>query len=157
MRLEVILLKLGELPEEIRAAVQSNGGSHANHTMFWQIMGKGGGQPDAPLKAAIDRDFQSFDKFQTEFSTAAAKLFGSGWVFVTADSDGLLKIVSKPNQDTPLMDGQRALMGIDVWEHAYYLNYQNRRADYIKAWWTVINWQKVGERYGAALDGNLGI
>jgi Fe-Mn family superoxide dismutase len=157
MRLEVMLIKLGELPEEIRAAVRNNGGSHANHTMFWQVMGKGGGQPDAKLKAAFDRDFGGFDKFQAEFNTTATKLFGAGWVFVTADVDGLLKIVSKPNQDTPLMEGQRALMGIDVWEHAYYLNYQNRRADYIKAWWNIVNWQKVSERYGAAMDGDLGI
>jgi Fe-Mn family superoxide dismutase len=157
MRLEVMLFKLGELPEEIRTAVRNNGGSHANHTMFWQIMGKGGGQPDANLKAAFDRDFGGFDKFQATFSSDATKLFGAGWVFVTVDGDGLLKIASKPNQDTPLMEGQRALMGIDVWEHAYYLNYQNRRADYIKAWWNVINWQKVSQRYASALDGDLGI
>jgi Fe-Mn family superoxide dismutase len=125
--------------------------------MFWQVMGKGGGQPDAKLKAAVDRDFGGFEKFQTAFNADATKLFGSGWVFVTVDGDGLLKLVSKPNQDTPLMEGQRALMGIDVWEHAYYLNYQNRRADYIKAWWNVINWQKVSQRYASALDGDLGI
>jgi len=157
MRLEAMLGRLGELPEAIRTAVRNNAGSHANHSMFWVVMGKGGGQPDSGLKTAIDRDFGGFDKFQTDFNAAAGKLFGSGWVFVTADIDGNLKLVSKPNQDTPLMDGQRALMGIDVWEHAYYLNYQNRRADYIKAWWNVINWQKVSERYTAAKDGDLGI
>jgi Fe-Mn family superoxide dismutase len=157
MRLEVMLVRLGQLPEEIRSAVRNNGGSHANHTMFWQIMGIGGGQPDGNLKAAIDRDFGDFEKFRNEVNAAGTRLFGSGWVFVTADLDGKLKIVSKPNQDTPLMDGQRAIMGVDVWEHAYYLNYQNRRADYLKAWWNVVNWQKVSARYAAAKEGDLGI
>jgi len=157
MRVETMLAKLDQLPEDIRTAVRNNAGSHANHSMFWQVMAKGGGVPDFTMKTAIDRDFGGFDKFQAEFNGQATRLFGSGWVFVTADIDGKLKIISKPNQDTPLMDGQRALMGIDVWEHAYYLNYQNRRADYIKAWWNVVNWPKIAERYNAAKDGDLGI
>ena len=133
MRLETTLLRLPELPEEIRTAVRNNGGSHANHAMFWQIMGPNGDAPSAALKAAIDRDFGGMDKLQDQFNSAGAKLFGSGWVFVTVNSDGKLSIVSKPNQDTPLMDGRRALFGNDVWEHAYYLNYQNRRPDDLKA------------------------
>jgi superoxide dismutase, Fe-Mn family len=157
MRLETMLLRLPELPEEIRTAVRNNGGSHANHTMYWLVMGPTGGSPDAGLKAAIDRDFGGMDKFQDQFNAAGARLFGSGWVFVTVDSDGKLAIVSKPNQDTPLMDGHRALFGNDVWEHAYYLNYQNRRADYLKAWWHTVNWAKVNERYAAGSEGRLGI
>src|SRR5712692_810854 len=164
MRLEHMLVKLGELPEDIRTAIRNSGGGHANHTMFWQIMGKGGGmfwqtgsQPDAALKAAIDRDFGGLDKLQEQFNAAGTRLFGSGWVFVTADGDGKLALVSKPNQDTPLMEGRRAIMGNDVWEHAYYLTYQNRRADYLKAWWNVVDWKKVSERYAAATSGTLGI
>jgi superoxide dismutase, Fe-Mn family len=157
MRLETMLLRLAELPEEIRTAVRNNGGSHANHAMFWQVMGPNKGGPDAALKAAIDRDFGGMDKFQDQFNAAGVKLFGSGWVFVTVNSDGKLAIVSKPNQDTPLMDGHRALFGNDVWEHAYYLNYQNRRPDYLKAWWNTVNWAKVSQRYAAGSEGTLGI
>jgi Fe-Mn family superoxide dismutase len=152
-----MLLRLPELPEGIRTAVRNNGGSHANHTMFWQIMGPDSGGPDTALSAAIDRDFGGMDKFQGQFNAAGASLFGSGWVFVTVNSDGKLSIVSKSNQDTPLMDGQRALFGNDVWEHAYYLNYQNRRPDYLKAWWNTVNWAKVSERYTAGREGALGI
>jgi Fe-Mn family superoxide dismutase len=157
MRLEQMLLKLAELPEDIRTAVRNNGGSHANHTMFWQIMAKGGGQPDAGLMAAIDRDFGGLAKLQDQFNSAGGRLFGSGWVFLTADGDGKLAIVTRPNQDTPLMEGRRSILGNDVWEHAYYLNYQNRRGDYLKAWWNVINWPKVSQRYAAAKEGELGI
>jgi Fe-Mn family superoxide dismutase len=157
MRLEQLLFKLGELPEAIRGAVRNNGGSHANHSMFWQIMGPAGTTPDGDLAAAIERDFGGLAKLQEQFNAAGVRLFGSGWVFVTADADGNLAIVSKPNQDTPLMEGRRALIGNDIWEHAYYLTYQNRRADYLKAWWNVVNWKTVGERYAAAKDGNLGI
>jgi superoxide dismutase, Fe-Mn family len=157
MHLETMLLRLPELPEGIRTAVRNNGGSHANHTMFWQIMGRDSGGPDTALSAAIDRDFGGMDKFQGQFNAAGASLFGSGWVFVTVNSDGKLSIVSKSNQDTPLMDGQRALFGNDVWEHAYYLNYQNRRPDYLKAWWNTVNWAKVSERYTAGREGALGI
>src|SRR5229473_1362303 len=130
---------------------------HANHTMFWQIMGGAGGEPKGDVKAAIDRDFGGFDKLQDQFNTAGTRVFGSGWVFVTVARDGKLALVSKPNQDTPLMDGQRTLMGNDVWEHAYYLKYQNRRPDYLKAWWNVVNWDKVSERYSAAKAGTLTI
>jgi Fe-Mn family superoxide dismutase len=157
MRLEQLLIKLPELPESIRTAVRNNGGSHANHSMFWQIMGKGGGDPDAALKRAIDRDFGGFAQLQERFNTAGAGVFGSGWVFLTADGDGKLAILTRPNQDTPLMDGHRAIMGNDVWEHAYYLTYQNRRPDYLKAWWNVVNWQAVSRRYEAAKAGTLGI
>lgn len=157
MPLEEMLSKLGELPEAIRTAVRNNGGGHANHSMFWQIMAPGGGAPDGDLKAAIDRDFGGLDKLAEQFNTAGTKVFGSGWVFLTAGTDGKLAIVPKPNQDTPLMDGGRAILGNDVWEHAYYLNYQNRRADYLKAWWNVVNWKAVGQRYADAKAGKLGI
>jgi superoxide dismutase, Fe-Mn family len=157
MRLEQMLFKLAELPEDIRTAVRNNGGSHANHTMFWQVMNKDGGEPDKDLKNAIDRDFGGLAKLQDAFNAAGAGIFGSGWVFLTADGEGALAIVTKSNQDTPLMDGRRAIMGNDVWEHAYYLNYQNRRADYLKAWWNVVNWKAVSQRYADAKAGTLGI
>jgi Fe-Mn family superoxide dismutase len=157
MPLEQMLAKLSELPEAIRTAVRNNGGGHANHTMFWQAMGPGGGAPQGDLAAAIDRDLGGLAKLQEQFNTAGTRVFGSGWVFVTVAADGKLALASKPNQDTPLMDGGRVLFGNDVWEHAYYLNYQNRRADYLKAWWNVVNWQKVGERYAAAKGGKLAI
>jgi Fe-Mn family superoxide dismutase len=157
MPLEQMLAKLSELPEAIRTAVRNNGGGHANHTMFWQVMGPGGGAPQGDLAAAIDRDLGGLAKLQEQFNTAGTRVFGSGWVFVTVAADGKLALASKPNQDTPLMDGGRVLFGNDVWEHAYYLNYQNRRADYLKAWWYVVNWQKVGERYAAAKGGKLAI
>lgn len=157
MPLEQMLAKLPELPEAIRTAVRNNGGGHANHSMFWQIMRAGGGAPEGELKTAIERDFGGLDKLQEQFNAAGLKVFGSGWVFVTADKDGKLALVAKPNQDTPLMDGSRALIGNDVWEHAYYLNYQNRRADYLKAWWNVVDWKSVGERYAAAKAGKLAL
>jgi Fe-Mn family superoxide dismutase len=157
MPLQDLLAKLNELPEAIRTGVRNNGGGHANHTMFWQIMGGSGGEPTGELKAAIDRDLGGVQKLQDDFNAAGGRVFGSGWVFVTVARDGKLALVTKPNQDTPLMDGQRALMGNDVWEHAYYLKYQNRRADYLKAWWNVVNWAKIGERYAAAKAGQLTI
>ena len=157
MPLDQMLAKLNELPEAIRTTVRNNGGGHANHTMFWQIMGGSGGEPQGELKAAIERDLGGMEKFQNDFNAAGGRVFGSGWVFVTVAQDGKLALVSKPNQDTPLMDGQRVLMGNDVWEHAYYLKYQNRRPDYLKAWWNVVNWGKVGERYAAAKAGQLTI
>jgi len=155
--LQDLLAKLAELPESVRTAVRNNGGGHANHSMFWSIMGPGGGQPTGALKDAIDRDFGGLDKFQEQFNAAGLRVFGSGWVFVTVDGAGKLAIVTRPNQDTPLMDGGRVLMGNDVWEHAYYLLYQNRRADYLKAWWNVVNWTEVGKRYEAAKAGKLAI
>lgn len=153
--LQDMLANLSKVPESIRTAVRNNGGGHANHTMFWQIMGGAGGEPSGDLKAAIDRDLGGFQKFQTDFNTAGERQFGSGWVFVTVTRDGKLGLVAKPNQDTPLMDGQRVLMGNDVWEHAYYLKYQNRRPDYLKAWWNVLDWNRIGQRYAAAKAGTL--
>jgi Fe-Mn family superoxide dismutase len=155
--LHEILGKLSDVPEAVRTAVRNNGGGHANHTMFWQIMGGPGGSPGGDLKAAIDRDFGGLDKLQDQFNTAGGHVFGSGWVFVTVAQDGKLALVSKPNQDTPLMDGQCTLFGNDVWEHAYYLKYQNRRPDYLKAWWNVVDWSKVEARYASAKAGTLTI
>jgi Fe-Mn family superoxide dismutase len=157
MPLPEMLANLAKAPETIRTAIRNNGGGHANHTMFWQIMGGSGGQPAGDLKAAIDRDLGGFEQFQTAFNTAGEKQFGSGWVFVTVDRAGKLGLTAKPNQDTPLMEGQQVLMGNDVWEHAYYLKYQNRRPDYLKAWWNVLDWNRVGERYAAAKAGKLTI
>jgi Fe-Mn family superoxide dismutase len=152
-----VLAKLGDLPEAIRTPVRNNLGGHANHTMFWQIMGPGGGKPQGDLAAAIDRDLGGLEKFQTDFNAAGVRVFGSGWVFVLVGRDGKLALETRPNQDSPLMDGKRVLMGNDVWEHAYYLNYQNRRPDYLKAWWNVVNWNKVAERYAAARAGTLAV
>ncbi len=151
-----LLAKLGELPEGIRTMVRNAGGGHANHTMFWEIMGpSAGGAPAGVVAEAITRDLGGFDKFKTDFEAAGLRVFGSGWVFVTVDKDGRLAIVTKPGQDNPLMDRQMVLLGNDVWEHAYYLKYQNRRADYLKTWWNVVNWAKVSERYAAARSGVL--
>jgi Fe-Mn family superoxide dismutase len=152
-----LLAKLGDVPEAVRTAVRNNGGGHANHMMFWQVMGSGGGKPEGEVAQAIDRDLGGLEKLQNDFNAAGGRVFGSGWVFVTVTRDGKLAIETKPNQDTPLMDGKRVLLGNDVWEHAYYLNYQNRRPDYLKAWWNVVNWRKVGERYAAAKAGSLTI
>src|SRR5205085_11050188 len=145
-----VLAKLNELPESIRTTVRNNLGGHANHTMFWQIMGPNGGKAEGDVLAAIDRDLGGLEKFQTDFNAAGGRVFGSGWVFVTVDKDGKLAIESRPNQDSPMMDGKRAPLGNYRWEAAYYLNYQNRRADYLKAWWNTVNWKVVGERYAAA-------
>ena len=155
--LEEILANLNSVPEAVRTAIRNNGGGHANHTMFWQVMGGSGGEPTGEVKAAIDRDLGGFAKLTEDFNAAGGRVFGSGWVFVTVDKAGKLAIVSKPNQDTPLMDGGRVLFGNDVWEHAYYLKYNNRRPDYLKAWWNVVNWPKVAERYAAAKAGTLTI
>ncbi len=133
-------------------------GGHANHTMFWEIMTPGGAkEPMGDLKAAIDRDFGGLDKLKADFNGAGARVFGSGWVFVTVTKDGKLALASKPNQDTPLMDGLMPLFGNDVWEHAYYLKYQNRRPEYLANWWNVVNWTKLGERFAAATAGTLAI
>jgi Fe-Mn family superoxide dismutase len=157
MPLQDMLANLSKVPESIRPAIRNNGGGHANHTMFWQIMGGSGGEPSGDLKAAIDRDLGGFQKFQADFNTAGERQFGAGWVFVTVSRDGKLALGSRPNHDTPLMDGQRVLMGNDVWEHAYYLKYQNRRPDYLKAWWNVLDWNRIGQRYAAAKAGTLTI
>lgn len=156
--LEDLLANLGDVPESIRKTVRNNAGGHANHTMFWQVMGPPSETgPDGDLKEAIDRDLGGLEKLQTDFNAAGGRVFGSGWVFITVDKDGKLALVTKPNQDTPLMDGGRVLFGNDVWEHAYYLKYQNKRADYLKAWWNVVNWPAVAERYAAAKAGTLTI
>ena len=152
-----VLGNLNAVPEAIRTGVRNNLGGHANHTMFWQIMGPNGGKPEGEVLAAIERDLGGMEKFQTDFDAAGGRVFGSGWVFVTVTKDGRLAIETRPNQDTPIMDGKRALMGNDVWEHAYYLKYQNRRADYLKAWWNTVNWSKLAERYAAAKAGTLGV
>ena len=147
---EEILGNLDAVPENIRTAVRNNGGGYANHNLFWQIMGpNGGGEPSGALADAINSAFGSFADFQSAFSAAAAARFGSGWAWLVADG-GAVSVTSTPNQDTPLMDGGSPILGIDVWEHAYYLNYQNRRPDYIAAFFSVINWDKVAELYAAA-------
>jgi len=146
-----VLGNLNALNDDIKFAVRNNLGGHANHTMFWEIMGPGGGgKPDGDVMAAIDRDLGGFEKFQNDFNAAGGRQFGSGWVFVTVAKDGKLAIETRPNQDSPIMDGKRALMGNDVWEHAYYLNYQNRRPDYIAAFWNVVNWNEVARRFAEA-------
>ncbi|MFN8499442.1 MAG: superoxide dismutase [Anaerolineae bacterium] len=145
--IEQLLASLDKVPEGIRMAVRNNGGGHANHTMFWEIMGpNGGGAPSGALGQAIDAAFGSFDAFKTQFADAGVKRFGSGWAWLVNDG-GKLAIVSTPNQDTPLMEGKTPIMGVDVWEHAYYLKYQNRRPDYLNAWWNVVNWDEVARRY----------
>lgn len=157
MPLHDLLGKLADVPENIRTVVRNNAGGHVNHTMFWQVMGPGGGAPTGDLLAAITRDFGGLEALQTKFNAAGAGVFGSGWVFVTVARDGKLALEPRPNQDTPLMIGKRVLFGNDVWEHAYYLTYQNRRPDYLKAWWNTVNWAKVAERYAAAKAGTLTI
>jgi Fe-Mn family superoxide dismutase len=157
MPLQDILRRLGEMPETVRTTIRNNGGGHANHAMFWTLMGGKGGSPGGELGAAITRDLGGMDKMQADFNRRGAGQFGSGWVFISVDSTGKLDLAARPNQDTPLMDGQRVLMGNDVWEHAYYLKYQNRRADYLTAWWSVIDWPKVEARYAAAKAGTLDI
>jgi superoxide dismutase, Fe-Mn family len=145
-----ILREIKSLPEKIRQAVINNGGGDANHTMFWDIMSaNAGGKPSGELATAIDEAFGSFDKFREQLSDAAIKRFGSGWGWLVLDQ-GKLKILSTRNQDSPYMEGQFPIMGIDVWEHAYYLKYRNRRPEYVKAWWNVANWEKISERYSRA-------
>jgi len=147
--IEKILASLDSLPEKVRTAIRNNGGGHANHSLFWQMMKKnGGGQPTAELARGIERAFGSFPAFKEKFTEAATKVFGSGWAWLVASPSGQLAIESTPNQDTPLMGAARnlPLLGIDVWEHAYYLKYQNRRADYIAAWFNVIDWDFVADR-----------
>jgi len=145
--IEDILGDLNAVPEDIRTAVRNNGGGYANHSLFWQVMSPdGGGEPSGALADAIGDAFSSFGDFQKQYSAAAASVFGSGWAWLVADG-GALRVSTTPNQDTPLMEGQTPILGIDVWEHAYYLHYQNRRADYIAAFFNVINWAKVEELY----------
>jgi len=149
--LEDLLGEIDQVPEEIRTAVRNNGGGHANHSLFWSIMGPdGGGTPSGELTEAINDTFGSFDAFKEEFSSAAAGRFGSGWAWLVVDEAGNLKVYSTANQDSPYMNGDVPIMGLDVWEHAYYLNYQNRRPDYISEWWSVVDWDAVGRNYSAA-------
>lgn len=136
------------VPESIRTAVRNHGGGHVNHAMFWKIMSpKGGGKPTGDLAAAINRYFGSFEQFQEKFNNAAATRFGSGWAWLVKTGSGDLEVYSTANQDSPLMEGKFPVMGLDVWEHAYYLKYQNRRPDYISAWWNVVNWEEVLRRF----------
>ena len=145
---EDLLRGISSVPEAIRTAVRNNGGGHANHTMFWQLMGPGGGgDPTGAVGGAIKSSFGSFVSLKEQFAKAAMGRFGSGWAWVI-DSGGKLVVESSANQDSPLMEGKKAIIGLDVWEHAYYLKYQNRRADYIGAWWNVINWAEVNKRLG---------
>jgi len=157
MKLADILAKINEMPEAVRTGIRNNAGGHANHSMFWQVMGGKGGAPTGAVADAITRDLGGFDKLKENFNRAGLTQFGSGWAFVTVDKAGKLAILNRPNQDTPLMAGERVLFGNDVWEHAYYLKYQNRRADYLAAWWNVLNWDEITKRYAAAMAGSLDI
>ena len=149
--LDDLLKNLNSVPEAVRTAVRNNGGGHWNHTMFWQIMAPGaGGNPSGAIGEAITKAFGGFDKFKEQLNAAATSRFGSGWAWLVVERGGGLKIESTPNQDNPLMEGRTAIMGIDVWEHAYYLKYQNRRPDYLTAWWNVANWKEIGKRFEAA-------
>jgi Fe-Mn family superoxide dismutase len=147
---EELIADLASVPENIRNVVRNNGGGHANHSLFWTVLSaSGGGTPSAEVAAAIDSDLGGFDKFKEAFSGAAATRFGSGWAWLSLDG-GKLLVESTPNQDSPLMEGRTPLLGLDVWEHAYYLKYQNRRPDYVAAFFNVINWEEVGRRFAAA-------
>ena len=149
--IEELLAGVDRLPEAIRTAVRNNGGGHANHTMFWELMAPGGAkEPDGDLASAISNSFGGFTQFKEQFAKACAGRFGSGWGWLTADKGGKLVIESTPNQDSPLMSGKTPILGCDVWEHAYYLKYQNRRPDYVNAWWNVVNWTDVARRFEKA-------
>lgn len=146
--LEDLVSRLDTVPEAIRTAVRNNGGGHWNHDLFWKLMTpEGSSAPQGELEKALCAAFGNFDGFKTAFKTAGLGRFGSGWAWLVAAKDGTLSIMSTPNQDNPLMEGKHAILGCDVWEHAYYLNYQNRRADYLDAWWNVVNWDVVGQLY----------
>ena len=149
--IEEILQNLDSLPADKQTAVRNNGGGYANHKLFWEIMSPdGGGEPEGDLASAINSAFGSFDAFKEQLEGAGAGQFGSGWAWLVVDGSGNLKITSTPNQDTPVMDGETPILGVDVWEHAYYLNYKNNRGDYLKNWWNVVNWDVVAENYAAA-------
>ena len=144
---EEVVANLDSLPADKQAAVRNNAGGHVNHSLFWQVMGPGGGgAPSGDLAAAIDSAFGGFDAFKEQFAQAGITRFGSGWAWLVKEESGL-SVVSTPNQDSPLMEGKTPILGLDVWEHAYYLNYQNRRPDYIAAWWNVVNWDEVAARF----------
>jgi Fe-Mn family superoxide dismutase len=149
--IEAILGNLEAVPESIRTAVRNNGGGYANHSLFWQVMGPNcGGEPSGELASTINASFGSFDGFKETFAKAAMTRFGSGWAWLYVDGQGNLTITSTPNQDTPTISGGKPILGLDVWEHAYYLNYQNRRGDYISGWWHVVNWDHVAANFAAA-------
>jgi superoxide dismutase, Fe-Mn family len=149
--IEEVIANLDALPADKKGAVQNNGGGHANHSLFWTVLSpEGGGGPTGDLADAIVTSFGSFDAFKEEFSAAAALRFGSGWAWLSVDS-GKLVVESTPNQDSPLMEGRTPILGLDVWEHAYYLNYQNKRPDYVSAFWNVVNWEEVSRRFAVAL------
>jgi Fe-Mn family superoxide dismutase len=149
--IEQLISNIDALPEGIRGPVRNNGGGHYNHTFFWEIMAPGGAKaPEGPLAELIKKGFNGFDSFKEQFQKAGVGRFGSGWAWLTIDKAGTLAIESTPNQDSPVMAGKTALLGCDVWEHAYYLKYQNRRPDYMTAWWNVVNWTEVGKRFAGA-------
>jgi superoxide dismutase, Fe-Mn family len=148
--IDELMRNFNKVPADIQGPVRNNGGGHANHSLFWTVMSAdGGGQPSGDLGSAIDSTFGSFDDFKTKFSDAGVNRFGSGWAWLIVDG-GKLDVISTANQDSPLMDGKTPILGLDVWEHAYYLKYQNVRPDYIKAWWNVVNWDEVAKRYESA-------
>jgi Fe-Mn family superoxide dismutase len=150
LSIEDICRKIDSVPENIRTVVRNNGGGHANHSLFWKIMGPhAGGAPTGALADAINAKWGSFDEFKAKFKALGVGRFGSGWAWLVAKPDGSLDAYSLPNQDSPLMQGDTPLLGVDVWEHAYYLNYQNRRPDYLDAWWNVVNWTEVAKNYAA--------
>lgn len=147
---EEVISNLDAVPESARTAVRNNGGGHANHSLFWQVISpNGGGEPTGELAEAINSKFGGFEGFKEEFTKAATTRFGSGWAWLVVNN-GELEVTSTPNQDSPLMEGKTPILGLDVWEHAYYLNYQNRRPEYIGAFWNVVNWEEVGKRYSSA-------
>ncbi|HEY9427421.1 MAG TPA: superoxide dismutase [Gemmatimonadaceae bacterium] len=147
--LDELLKNLSAVPEKVRTAVRNNAGGHWNHSMFWAIMApNAGGEPTGDLANAIKKSFGDFSKFKEQFNAAASGRFGSGWAWLVRDGSGGLSIESTPNQDNPVMEGRSPVLGVDVWEHAYYLKYQNRRADYLSAWWNTVNWPEVGKRFG---------
>ena len=147
MNVDELLRNLNDVPENIRTVVRNHGGGHSNHSFFWMIMApKAGGTPSGSIAEAIEKDFGSFEKFKEEFASAGLNRFGSGWAWLVSEK-GNLAVISTPNQDSPLMENKIPILGVDVWEHAYYLKYQNKRADYMSSWWNVVNWKKVSELY----------
>ncbi len=148
---EDLVAGLNSLPDSVKGAVRNNGGGYVNHKLFWAVLSPdGGGNPSGDLGSAIDSTFGSYDEFKTQFEDAAKTQFGSGWAWLVVDGSGKLHVVSTPNQDSPLTDGHTPILGLDVWEHAYYLNYQNRRPDYVSAFWNLVNWDEVARRYADA-------
>jgi Fe-Mn family superoxide dismutase len=147
---EELLGNLNAVPEDIRMVIRNHGGGHANHALFWTVLKKDGGKPAGDLAGAIDQTFGGFDAFKAQFESAAKTRFGSGWAWLSVKKDGTLVVASTPNQDSPLSDGVTPILGLDVWEHAYYLKYQNRRPDYVAAFWNVVHWEEVARRWKAA-------